>query len=224
MLPYNPDQVQLTSYYDKWLFDTMKRRTSDTATLMSIGAPAVGLAARISETTRLAQAKATPRVDEVVTHSLDLANAVQDTLNTMNQTLDRYPNLTGTWTICDFCVPLMAQAATSHGATGDKRPVISGMFTTPQTIAGIRNGSIDGVVELPYEVSSYVALDQALQFWARKKPFYPTQKVFTKGYSLKFLQPYMLTKANIGARGKPPLQGPDFVRYFNTKWRLEFGK
>jgi ABC-type sugar transport system substrate-binding protein len=225
VIQYIPDQASLTHFYDMWLFGEMKKRVGagKTATLMSLGAPGVGLAARISEDQRLKDIKADGQIREVVTHSLDLTNIVQDTLKTTTQTVGQYPDLTGTWTICDFCVPLMAQALDTAGLTGSKRPVVSGFYTTPQTTADIRKGTVDGVVELPYEVSSWVAIDQAVELWARGKKMYPNLNVFTKAYSLKFLQPYIFTKANIGATGTAPILGPDFVTYFKTKWKAEFG-
>ena len=187
---------------------------------MAIGAPGVGLAARISEAQRKKDVNATPGIKEVVTHDLDLSNAAQDTLATTNQTLDRYPDLAGMWTICDFCVPLMAQATDTKGLTGAKRPLVTGMFTTPQTLTDIRKGIVAGVVELR---------TRSWSRWTRRSSSGPAtsrstrRRSVTKAYSLEFLQPYILTKANVGASGTPALQGPDFVTYFKTKWQLEFG-
>ncbi len=225
IIPYGAPGPISAKVKDAWLFAEMAKRKGEGAKLqvMALTAPTVGVASLEQEQTLLADAEASSVAEVVVKHDLDLANIVQDTLSTTTQTLQQYPDLAGTWTVCDFCVPLIAQAVNAAGVPAEKRPVIAGNYTTAQTIADLRKGAIDGVVDLPWETAVWVGMDQALQKWARDKEIAPSFDVFSTGYSIKFMEPYMVTKENVGASGPAPVFGPDFESYFRAKWKAEFG-
>ena len=116
---------------------------------------------------------------------------MQDTLNAVQQAVQQYPNVTGFWTVCDLCVLLIAQALDSKGIKGPAGPIVSGEFSTPQTVVDIREGSVDGVMDEPWEASAWVAIDKALDLWAHKKKI-PAKgtNVYRSGYGLKFLEPF----------------------------------
>jgi hypothetical protein len=75
---------------------------------------------------------------------------------------------------------------------------------------------------VPFEASVHVAFDQLLQKWARNKDINADPAVFATGYGLKFMEPYMVTKDNIGD-GAIPIFGADYEDYFHAKWKEEFG-
>lgn len=228
---YGENGTTLVKTLDAWLFPAMgQHKSGSTLQLAALSAPTVGLGA-LTNAQLMADVKADPKVDLVVNHDLDLANIVPDTLSTTKNVIQRYPNLAGMETVCDLCVPLMAQALTSAGAKGSNRPLVTGEYSTPQTVADIRSGTADAVADYPWETAVWVAMDQALEHWARGKTIAPalapaagsSSGIFSTGYSLKFMQPYVLTKSNVGASGPIPILGPDFVTYFETKWNKEFG-
>ena len=223
LIPYGITGREVGAVYDAWLFDEIaKRKGADAARkVMAMGAPALGLALLAQQEQLVADAKAA-NVDVVVLHDLDLPNIVQDTLAVAKQTVTQHPDLGGTWTVCDFCVPLIAQAFDTEGLTGDARPVVGGNYTMPQTADLLRTGKVDGVVDVPFEASVHVAFDQLLQKWARDKAINADPAVFATGYGLKFMEPYMVTKDNIGD-GPIPIFGADYEDYFHAKWKEEFG-
>ena len=224
LTPYGaPGKVTATEI-NAWLFAEMAKRKGPDAELqvMALTAPTVGIASLEQQNTLIADAEAAGNVKIVVQHDLDLANIVQDTLSTTTQTLQQYPDLAGTWTVCDFCVPLIAQAVAAAGVPDDKRPVIAGNYTTAQTISDLRAGNVDGVVDLPWETQVWVGMDQALQKWARGTDVAPTFDVFAS-YDQGFMAPYMVTKENVGESGAAPIFGPDYESYFKAKWKAEFG-
>ncbi len=225
MISYGAPGERSADVLNKWLFAEMAKRNGSSGELkiMALTAPTVGIAAIAQENALQASAKATTNVKVVVKHDLDLANIVQDTLSTTTQTLQQYPDLGGTWTVCDFCVPLIAQAATAAGFTGDKRPVIAGNYMTAQTVAGLRQGTIDGVVDLPWETAVWVGMDQALRNWSRGAAVDTSFDVFSKAYSLPFMAPYVVTRENVTKSGPGPIFGPDFEGYFRAKWKAEYG-
>ena len=200
LIPYGITGREVGAVYDAWLFDEIaKRKGADAARkVMAMGAPALGLALLAQQEQLVADAKAA-NVDVVVLHDLDLPNIVQDTLAVAKQTVTQHPDLGGTWTVCDFCVPLIAQAFDTEGLTGDARPVVGGNYTMPQTAELLRTGKVDGVVDVPFEASVHVAFDQLLQKWARDKAINADPSVFATGYGLKFMEPYMVTKDNAAA-------------------------
>ena len=223
LIPYGITGREIGKVYDDWLFAEIKKKKGGDgpAKVMALGAPALGLALLAQQEQLLEDAKAA-NVDVTVLHDLDLPNVVQDTLSTTKQTITQHPDLGGTWTVCDFCVPLIAQAFDTEGLTGDDRPVVGGNYTMPQTAELLRAGKVDGVVDVPFEASVYVAFDQLLQKWARDKDINTDPSVFTDGYALTFMEPYMVTKDNIGD-GAIPILGADYEDYFHAKWKEEFG-
>ncbi len=222
LIPYGITGREIGAVYDKWLFGEIAKRKRP-LTVMAFGAPALGLALRAQQDQLVEDAKAIPGASIVVMHDLDLPNIVQDTLSMTKQTVLQHPDLGGTWTVCDLCVPLIAQALDTEGITGEKRPVIGGNYTMPQSAALLRQGKVDGIVDIALEASVFIAFDQLLEKWARGRAINQNPDVFSTGYSLKFFEPYMVTKENIGPSNPIPVFGADYDDFFRAKWKAEFG-
>lgn len=211
--------------YDAWLLSEIRKKKGDGKPLkvMALGAPALGAALLAQQEQLHEDVKTVPGAEVVVQHDLDLPNIVQDTLGITKQTLGQHPDLGGTWTVCDFCVPLMAQVYDTDGLEGANRPVIGGNYLAPQTADLMRKGKIDGVVDISFESSVYVIFDQLLEKWGRNRDISESYDVFSSGYSLKFMEPYMVTKDNVGVDGQLPIFGANYEDYFAAKWNAEFG-
>jgi ABC-type sugar transport system substrate-binding protein len=225
LIPYGITGRDVGSVYDSWLFAEMAKRRGPGVplTIMALGAPAVGLAINAQQQQLIEDAKKIPNVKIVVLHDLDLSNIVQDTLSIAKRSIQQYPDLGGTWTVCDLCVPLIAQVFASEEHPGAERPVVGGDYTMPQTVSLMRQGKVDGVVDIAFESSVYVAFDQLLEKWARGRTIDVDPDVFSKEYGLKFMEPYMVTRKNVGASGPIPIFGADYKDYFAAKWKIEFG-
>jgi ABC-type sugar transport system substrate-binding protein len=219
---YGTDGFALAKIIDTYLIREMRaRNTQNPRKLFAIEAPTVGIASANSSKQLAADAQAAGDV-EVIHHDLDLSNAVQDTLTTSKQALQQDPNLAGMWTLCDFCLPLMAQeVGQAQGA--NRKTVVAGLYANPQAVEGIRNGTIDAVSDCPWLSSVWVGMDQVLQNLTRKTPVASTATVYKK-YKLQFMRPYVIGTRNVGNFGAViPVYGPDYQTYFTTKWRQEFG-
>jgi len=225
IIPYGITGREVGAVYDAWLFGEMAKRKGPEArlTIMALGAPTVGLAVKAQQDQLVEDAKKVQGLQIVVLHDLDLPNIVQDTLAVTKQTIRRYPDLGGTWTVCDFCVPLIAQALATEEGAGAHRPVVGGDYTMPQSVSLMRQGKVDGVVDIDFESSVYVAFDQLLEKWTRGRAIDIDPSVFSKGYSLKFMVPYMVTRENVGTAAAIPIFGSDYKDYFSAKWQAEFG-
>ena len=135
--------------------------------------------------------------------------------------LEQNPDLGATWTICDFCVPLMAQTVNAKQG-GDRKTVVGGMYSNPESIADIRKGEVDGIADYAWALPVWVGMDQALNKWVNDKD--PVQGSAVYGtYPLPFMKPYMITKANALASGPAPIYGPDYETFFKAKWAKEYG-
>jgi len=224
-IPYGITGRDVGSVYDSWLFAEMAKRKGPGVplTIMALGAPAVGLAINAQQQQLIEDAKKIRDAKIVVLHDLDLSNIVQDTISIAKRTIQQYPDLGGTWTVCDLCVPLIAQVFATEERPGMQRPVVGGDYTMPQTISLMRQGKVDGVVDVAFESSVYVAFDQLLEKWARGRAIDVDPDVFGKAYGLKFMKPYMVTRKNVGASGPIPIFGADYKDYFAAKWKAEFG-
>ena len=223
---YVPDERAQTRVLDTWFFGQIEKRVGkgSAAEIGAWQAPPVGIGVRARDTQRKQDLKRFPSIKEIYTHDIDLPNAVQDTLETTLQLVEQNPGVDGLWQTCDFCVGPMAQALDTKNLTGTKRPILTGIYSTRETRQAIREGRVDGVVQNNFEAMGWVAMDQALEFWARGKKFAPNKSVFKKGYSMEILQSWIETKANVGSNTSiVKNNGEDYVTYFTTKWNREFG-
>lgn len=225
IIPYGSPGVATAQLSADWLFTEAAKRKGADAKLKFVlyTAPTVGLANLIEEQEVLKAAAQNPNIEIVNNHNLDLANIVQDTLTTTTQSVQQHPDLAGFWTVCDLCIPLISQAVSSTGLSDAERPIIAGDFTTPQSVALLREGKVDMLMDVPFEASVYVAFDQLLAYWSHERPIDKSYDVFAKGYGIPFMEPYLLTKDNIGASGPIPVLGSDYQSYFDAKWKVEYG-
>lgn len=218
---YGIDGFEMAKVLDDFMFEEMRKKhpDSDKLKVFAITAPTVGISSLNSETELKKNAEEAGDV-EVIIHNLDLANAPQDTLTSSRQTLERNPELAGMWTLCDFCLPLMAQTVTSYPEADEV--TVAGEFSNPQAIADIRKGTIAGVADYPWALPVWVGMDQVLGNWTAKKKIVNGFGVF-ETYPLPFMKPYLLTKENVGTSGPAPILGPDFEAFFEEKWAKEYG-
>lgn len=219
---YGTNGFNLAKIIDDYLIGKMRASGQPKPhKLFAIGAPTVGIASANSSKQLALDVKKAGDVT-LINHDLDLSNAVQDTLNTTRQALQQNPDLGGTWTLCDFCLPLMAQVVKQQ-QPNKRTTVVAGLYANPQAIAGIRKGTIDAVSDLPWVSSVWIGMDQVFQNLARKTPVATGAQVY-KRYTLPFMRPYVLEKNNIGNYGSfIPVYGPDYEAFFKAKWRKEFG-
>lgn len=218
---YGVDGFAQSALLNEYMFKAMSEKNpgGEKLKLFAITAPTVGVSSVNAEVELKKDAKEAGDV-ELIIHNLDLANAPQDTLSSSRQTLEQNPELAGMWTICDFCLPLMAQSVASYPEAGEV--VVGGLYSNPQSVADIRKGTVAAVSDYAWALPVWVGMDQALGDWARKEEIKQGSGVFG-AYPLPFMQPYLLTKENSGTGGPVPIYGPDFEAFFKEKWAKEFG-
>jgi len=224
LIDYGSPGIATAQLSAAWLFEEAKKRKGDDAALKFtlLTAPTVGYANLVEEQEVLKAAEATPNVEIAIKHDLDLANIVQDTITISRQSVQQNPDLAGIWTVCDLCIPLISQAIDTEGLTGAERPIIAGDYTSGQGVALVREGKVDAIMDLPLEASVWVGFDQLLGYWSREKAIDTSFDVMSNGYGLTFMEPYLVTRENVGD-GPIPVIGPDHEAYFLAKWKEEYG-
>jgi ABC-type sugar transport system substrate-binding protein len=209
---YGNDGFKLAKILDAYMFKQM----TGSRTVFGVDAPTVGIASSNASKQVAKDAKAAGV--KLTLHNLDLSNAVQDTISSTKQALQQNPDLGGLWTYCDFCTPLMAQQAQTAGS----KAIVGAQYANGAAVSGIKKGTISAVSDLPWQASVWVAMDQVLQNWTRKTAIARGPAVYSK-YPLKFFEPYLITKSNVGSGTAIPVFGPDYQTFFMTKWKKEFG-
>jgi ABC-type sugar transport system substrate-binding protein len=220
---YVPNEERGTQMLDSWLFDMVDKRVGDKESVIgAFQAPQVGPGVIARDQQRTKDLAKLPGLSQK-THDIDLSDPVQDTIKTTKTLVQQNPGLVALWNTCDLCAAPMAQALDQLGLSGDKRPFTAGYYTTRQSRQMIKDGKITGAVEVNFGAMAWVALDQALEHWARGTEFAADSTVFDKGYGIKLMQPWIVTKTNIGDVAVVRNQAEDYVTYFKTKWHAEFG-
>ncbi|MFB2582390.1 sugar ABC transporter substrate-binding protein [Herbiconiux sp. P15] len=219
---YGIDGYDLAKQIDSWMLERLATEDAARNTdILAFVAPTVGVANYNQQVQLGEDVDADGNATIAVSHDIDLTDVSQDILSTTSQTLEQNPELGAVWTVCDFCIPLISQSVTQ--AQGDDRhTLIVGSFSTPQSITGLRDGTVDAIAEYAWETQIWVAVDQALESWARGTDIAAGPEVY-ESYNTTLLEPYTLTAENVGTSGPSPILGPDVATYFSTKWNEEFG-
>jgi ABC-type sugar transport system substrate-binding protein len=155
-------------------------------------------------------------------YSTDLANVEAGTLKATTDELTANPGVKALYDSFDAAGRSMAQAVFQKFGhkTFPARPLVVTFHADLSTLAMVREGKVDAVVDVPYDATGWIAADQAAEFLARKTP--PSTSPSGE-YPLSFLGQELFTK-----EGKLPPVGQyrqpknDFVTFFTTKWRDEF--
>ncbi len=174
-----------------------------------------------------AAVKQDPAVKIAATSSTDPTNVQQGTAQTVTNQLTQNPSLKAIWFSYDVAADAGAQAAAQKfpGKSFPDRPLVTTFGTDSGTLALLRSGEIDAVVENATEVDSWVAIDQLAEFFARHRTITPgpTDGDFPEYDGFQIASYRIFTKANVPPSGPvPPIA--DYVAFFTTKWQAEFGQ
>jgi ABC-type sugar transport system substrate-binding protein len=100
------------------------------------------------------------------------------------------------------------------------RPLVLGFNADPKAAEALRDNEADAVVDVAYDATEFIAMDQAAEVLGRRRPL---SKDLRPKYPLNFLDIALVTKDNAPAKGEFREPKEDFVTFFVEKWRKEFG-
>jgi ABC-type sugar transport system substrate-binding protein len=164
------------------------------------------------------------KVKIVAESTTDAANLVQGTEQTVTDTLTQNPDLKAYWFAFDSAGQAAAPviAAKYSGKEFPERPWVVTFHGDLGTLELMRKGEIDEVVDVPYDASAWIGVDQAAEFFAREKAFETSPQPSYGGFEI--FDYATINKENLPPPGQYREPKNDFVTFFKTKWKEEFGK
>jgi hypothetical protein len=90
------------------------------------------------------------------------------------------------------------------------------------TIELMRQGQVDEVVDVNYDASSWIALDNLYEYFARDAPFMTEPSPEYPGVGELF-DIQLVTKDDLPPEGEYVETEVDVPAYFTAKWTAEFG-
>ncbi|RHW24943.1 sugar ABC transporter substrate-binding protein [Nocardioides immobilis] len=173
-----------------------------------------------------AAVEATDDVEIVATASTDPTNVQAGTSKTVTDQLTQNPDLKAIWFSYDVAAQAGAQAVGSKfpGTQFPDRPLVTTFGTDSGTLALLRQGSIDAVIENATAVDGWVAIDQLAEFFARDRMPTPgpTDGDFPEYGDFPIASYRVFEKDDVPGSGPvPPVA--DFEAFFTAKWAKEFG-
>jgi ABC-type sugar transport system substrate-binding protein len=153
----------------------------------------------------------------------DATNLVQGTQKTVTDQLTQNPDLKGYWFAFDSAGQAGGPAiqAKSGGKMFPDKPWVVTFHADLGTLDLMRKGAIDVVLDVPYDAAGWVAVDQAAEFFGRRKAFDKSPAPAYGGFEIYDYA--LVTKDNLPPKGQYRTPKNDFVTFFQTKWRDEFG-
>jgi ABC-type sugar transport system substrate-binding protein len=212
------DEAAMTKVVDDYMF---KQLGTDNAKLAYTEFPPIfAFQQRTQQLT--SELKQHPNVKVVSKHVVDFTNPIEDVRGWANTVLTRNRDLDAFWGVVDFDAVSISQAVAAKfpGKQPPDRPLVVGYFGDLANLAALRKGQADAVVEVPLEAVGWIALDQAAQFFARKRDI---SKTPLEDYQSNFLEPQLITRANAPAKPNTYVEPKvDFASFFTAKWKKEF--
>lgn len=151
----------------------------------------------------------------------DLVGSIQKQTNNL---LSKTPDVDVILSYTNDIPPVVQTIRASGSRSGDDWPIIAGWYGDLVNLDAIRNGDVFAVVEWPIEGDVWAAVDQAAQFFARDEQPPADTAGLTEEYSLKFIEPSIVSADNLPPKGEYAAPNADFVSYFTAKWGTEFGE
>lgn len=151
------------------------------------------------------------KIKIVATHVVDFANAVQDTVKSTLNMLKANPNASAVWAVHDFQYVPIVNAIKNAGLA--KKVKVFGFYAGADALDALRKGGpAAAVADAPVQDSSWIALDQLLQFFAEKKPIDPLAQ-YDRSYPMT-----LITSKNVPKTGNV-YPFPDAGKFFVAKWK-----
>jgi ABC-type sugar transport system substrate-binding protein len=140
---------------------------------------------------------------------------------TVKKLLEKHPNTQAVWLAQGSSVEPAGKAVDKafKNLTFPDRPLVVGFNADPTAAEAIRDGEADAVADVPYDATLYMAIDKIQENLARQEPLPTTNP----NYPLDFLDQELVTRDNVPDKMKFRAPREDFVSFFLSKWRREFG-
>lgn len=150
----------------------------------------------------------------VASHQVDFANAVQDATKSTLDMLRAHPEATGVYADQDFEFQAAINAIKQLGR--EKTVKVYGFLAGAETLAALRKGGpAAALADAAYNNISWLAADQLLLFFGKKKPIDPNAQ-----YNIVPIPTALITAKNVPKVGNE-YPFPDPAPFFKTRWKAQ---
>lgn len=159
------------------------------------------------------------------TQTTDAANLVAGTQQATKDELTQNPDLKAFWASFDSAGQVIGQQVQSQfpGKEFPDRPMVATFHGDLGTLELMRQGAIDVIADVDYDASGWIGADQVFEYFARQKE--PSQELEPSYPGVGDLYTYkIVTKENLPPKGQYVKPATDFVTFFQSKWKAEFGR
>jgi ABC-type sugar transport system substrate-binding protein len=168
--------------------------------------------------------KGDERYEVVATTQTDPANLVNGTRKTVTDQVTANPDIKAFWFSFDTTGQVGGQAVQAKfpGKKFPDKPLVATFHADLGTLELMRAGAVDVVIDVPYDASQWIAVDNLLEYFARDAPFdkSPQPEYAEVGDLFDY---EIVDETNLPPEGEYREPKVDFVTFFETKWKEEFG-
>lgn len=162
-------------------------------------------------------------VDE---HVSDLANQIADARQSVTSQLTAFPGVDALLGTANYTVPVMGQLVAQRypGKQFPDRPLVVGYLDDLINLDSIRKGEADAIATMRLDAPSYVAIDQLAHYFAHGTSLNPDAYLKSETvYGMDLREATLVTRDNLPEEGQYIEPEGDFIAFFETKWKSEFG-
>lgn len=214
---YTPDDAAAAKLVDSYMIKRLKRLPVASRKIVALSSSTGGGPARYNQLQSDIKGTGIQIIDAA---QADLMQPKTDK-KTVTKLLEKHPNAKAVFLVQPTSVEQSGKAVDKafKNLTFPQRPLVVGFNADPKAAEAIRDGEADAVADYAYDATLYMALDQIAENLGRQKPLAKT----TPDYPLDFLDLQLVTRDNVPDKKKYRDPKEDFVSFFKTKWRTEFG-
>lgn len=168
------------------------------------------------------------KVNIVATHQSNFAALVSDTQNAARAILSAHPNLEFFWGDTDAQMPAIAQVLKSKNLCGKVQNY--NYYDDKANLAAIREGCATAIATSPLGADGWAATDVLAEMWGRNNPISSLPKNWealqsTYGVDIRDGEAIqVIDKANLPPEGQYATPTFDYIAFFKSKWKKEFGR
>jgi ribose transport system substrate-binding protein len=216
---FSPSDAGMAALGAKWLVDQLGAKGKVFMNVFKAG--------QWSELREQAATKAfaaAPGINVVGKHSIDYAKFNQDIRQATGAAITANPDIKGFFGTVDFVPQPVAQSIQAANLGFDKVKSVA-FYATDLNMALMRKGQLHAVANAALNAAGWILVDQFAEHFAREAKFQAGTKELGSqpdDLPLDFMQPFMVTKADLPAKGSPA-PPEDYISFFTAKWAKEFG-
>ncbi len=218
---FGPDEVKKSQILSDAVVEKLDALPGEKAEVVLHVYPAAWAQARSDEFKKVVAGQS--KVEVVAESVSDAANLVSFTQKTVADQLTRFSDVNAFVFFYDSTAQVASKVIGQRypGKSFPDRPLVASFHATPQTLELMRQGSIDMVVDSNFWVSSWIAMDQLAEYFARDAEISTENQPDYPEFGNLFRE-QLVTQDDLPPAGQLVTPEIDVPGYFEAKWAAEF--